>query len=65
MGSDSDWSVMEAAVEALDEFGIPCEVEVLSAHRTPDAMIAYGRAPPARAAPRHHRWSRRRITDCP
>ncbi len=44
MGSDSDWSVMQAAVEALDEFGIPCEVEVLSAHRTPDAMIAYGRA---------------------
>ncbi|KRF33942.1 N5-carboxyaminoimidazole ribonucleotide mutase, partial [Yonghaparkia sp. Soil809] len=29
---------------ALDEFDIPCEVEVLSAHRTPDAMIAYGRA---------------------
>ena len=44
MGSDSDWSVMQPAVEALDEFGIPCEVEVLSAHRTPDAMIAYGRA---------------------
>ncbi|MBA8848926.1 5-(carboxyamino)imidazole ribonucleotide mutase [Yonghaparkia alkaliphila] len=44
MGSDSDWSVMQSAVEALDEFGIPCEVEVLSAHRTPDAMIAYGRA---------------------
>ena len=44
MGSDSDWSVMEPAVAALDEFGIPCEVEVLSAHRTPDAMIAYGRA---------------------
>ncbi|KQV25498.1 5-(carboxyamino)imidazole ribonucleotide mutase [Yonghaparkia sp. Root332] len=44
MGSDSDWSVMQSAVEALDEFDIPCEVEVLSAHRTPDAMIAYGRA---------------------
>lgn len=44
MGSDSDWSVMQLAVEALDEFGIACEVEVLSAHRTPDAMIAYGRA---------------------
>ncbi|MDO8338774.1 MAG: 5-(carboxyamino)imidazole ribonucleotide mutase [Microcella sp.] len=44
MGSDSDWSVMQSAVDALDEFGIPCEVEVLSAHRTPDAMIAYGRA---------------------
>lgn len=44
MGSDSDWSVMQHAVAALDEFGIGCEVEVLSAHRTPDAMIAYGRA---------------------
>lgn len=44
MGSDSDWPVMQAAAEALAEFGIPYEVEVLSAHRTPDAMIAYGRA---------------------
>lgn len=43
MGSDSDWSVMGDAVAALDEFGIACEVEVLSAHRTPDRMIAYGR----------------------
>jgi 5-(carboxyamino)imidazole ribonucleotide mutase len=43
MGSDSDWSVMHDAVRALDEFGIACEVEVLSAHRTPDTMIAYGR----------------------
>ncbi|RZS57391.1 5-(carboxyamino)imidazole ribonucleotide mutase [Microcella putealis] len=43
MGSDSDWSVMGDAVAALDEFGIECEVEVLSAHRTPDRMIAYGR----------------------
>lgn len=44
MGSDSDWSVMKDAVAALDEFGIEVEVEVLSAHRTPDAMIAFGRA---------------------
>ena len=44
MGSDSDWPVMEPAVEALEQFGIACEVHVLSAHRTPDAMIAYGRA---------------------
>lgn len=44
MGSDSDWSVMQAAAAALDEFGITHEVEVLSAHRTPDAMISYGRA---------------------
>lgn len=43
MGSDSDWSVMRAAAVALTEFGVPFEVEVLSAHRTPDRMIAYGR----------------------
>lgn len=48
MGSDSDWSVMQAAAEALREFGVPHEVEVVSAHRTPDKMIAYGRAAAAR-----------------
>jgi len=44
MGSDSDWSVMRDAAAALAEFGIETEVEVLSAHRTPDKMIAFGRA---------------------
>ncbi|MEW2441954.1 5-(carboxyamino)imidazole ribonucleotide mutase [Micromonospora marina] len=44
MGSDSDWPVMEAAAEALDEFGVPYEVGVVSAHRTPVKMIEYGRA---------------------
>lgn len=43
MGSDSDFSVMSDAVEALREFGIPHEVEVVSAHRTPDKMVAYAR----------------------
>lgn len=42
MGSDSDWEVMEAAAEALDEFEVPYEVDVLSAHRMPREMIAYG-----------------------
>jgi 5-(carboxyamino)imidazole ribonucleotide mutase len=42
MGSDSDWPVMEAAAKALQEFGIPHEVDVLSAHRMPREMIAYG-----------------------
>ena len=42
MGSDSDWPVMEKAAVALDEFGIDYEVEVVSAHRTPRAMIAFG-----------------------
>lgn len=48
MGSDSDWSVMTHAAAALTEFGIPHEVEVLSAHRTPEAMIAFGRSAAAR-----------------
>lgn len=44
MGSDSDWSVMSAAADALTEFGIPHEVQVVSAHRTPEHMIAFGKA---------------------
>lgn len=43
MGSDSDWPVMEAAAAALSEFGIPFETDVVSAHRMPAEMIAYGR----------------------
>ncbi len=42
MGSDSDWPVMEAAVIALGEFGVACEADVVSAHRMPREMIAYG-----------------------
>ena len=42
MGSDSDWPVMRAAAEALDEFGVPHEADVVSAHRMPREMIAYG-----------------------
>ena len=43
MGSDSDWTVMTDAAAALTEFGVEHEVEVVSAHRTPDRMIAFGR----------------------
>ena len=43
MGSDSDWPVMQAAAEALDEFAIAYEVDVVSAHRMPTEMIEYGR----------------------
>jgi 5-(carboxyamino)imidazole ribonucleotide mutase len=42
MGSDSDWNVMSDAAAALAEFGIAHEVEVVSAHRTPRRMIAFG-----------------------
>jgi 5-(carboxyamino)imidazole ribonucleotide mutase len=41
MGSDSDWPTMKAAAEALDEFGVSYEVRVVSAHRTPMAMLDY------------------------
>jgi len=43
MGSDSDWPVMSAAAEALAEFGIAYEADVVSAHRMPEAMLGYGR----------------------
>ncbi len=43
MGSDSDWPVMEAAAQALEEFGVPFEADVVSAHRMPAEMIDYGR----------------------
>jgi 5-(carboxyamino)imidazole ribonucleotide mutase len=42
MGSDSDWPTMEPAAVALREFGIPYEVRVVSAHRTPREMVDYG-----------------------
>jgi 5-(carboxyamino)imidazole ribonucleotide mutase len=41
MGSDSDWSTMKPAAEALAEFGVEYEVRVVSAHRTPHAMLDY------------------------
>ena len=44
MGSDSDWSVMSNAAQMLREFGIPFEVQVVSAHRTPEGMIDYGKS---------------------
>jgi len=48
MGSDSDWPTMEAAAEALAEFGIRFEVGVVSAHRTPQRMLDYARGAAAR-----------------
>ncbi|UYP17851.1 5-(carboxyamino)imidazole ribonucleotide mutase [Rhodococcus sp. Z13] len=44
MGSDSDWPTMQAAAEALAEFGIRFEVGVVSAHRTPQRMLDYARS---------------------
>ncbi|MEV7620291.1 5-(carboxyamino)imidazole ribonucleotide mutase [Microbacterium sp. NPDC089321] len=43
MGSDSDWRVMSDASQALTDFGIAHEVEVVSAHRTPDKLMSYAR----------------------
>ena len=41
MGSKSDWDTMRHAVETLEELGVPYEVQVVSAHRTPDQMFDY------------------------
>jgi 5-(carboxyamino)imidazole ribonucleotide mutase len=49
MGSDSDWPTMQAAAEALDEFEVGYEVRVVSAHRTPEAMLDYARSAAGRA----------------
>ena len=43
MGSDSDWPVMQHAVEYLDKFGIKHHVQVVSAHRTPDLLTEFGK----------------------
>jgi 5-(carboxyamino)imidazole ribonucleotide mutase len=43
MGSDSDFSVMEQAAEILDDFSIPYEITIVSAHRTPDRLYSYAK----------------------
>lgn len=43
MGSDSDWPTMKAAADACGEFGIGCDVRVMSAHRTPDDVAEFSR----------------------
>ncbi len=48
MGSDSDLPTMQPAADALDEFGIPYELEVVSAHRTPKRMFDYAQSARAR-----------------
>ncbi|GAA1685533.1 5-(carboxyamino)imidazole ribonucleotide mutase [Glycomyces endophyticus] len=48
MGSDSDWPTMEPATAALADFGVPYEVRVVSAHRTPHGMIEYAGAAASR-----------------
>ncbi|MCW4385059.1 5-(carboxyamino)imidazole ribonucleotide mutase [Salinibacterium sp. SYSU T00001] len=48
MGSDSDWPVMGEAAAVLGEFGVEHEVEVVSAHRTPDKMVSFGRGAASR-----------------
>jgi 5-(carboxyamino)imidazole ribonucleotide mutase len=43
MGSDSDWPTMQQAAEVLTDFGVQYDADVVSAHRMPDEMLAYGR----------------------
>jgi 5-(carboxyamino)imidazole ribonucleotide mutase len=44
MGSRSDWATLERAAQVLDQFGVPHECEIVSAHRTPDKLTAYAKA---------------------
>ena len=48
MGSKSDLETMQPAADVLAEFGVPCEVKVVSAHRTPEAMVEYAKTAQAR-----------------
>lgn len=43
MGSDSDLPTMQAAIALCEEFSVPCEVAIVSAHRTPDRMVEYAK----------------------
>ena len=43
MGSDSDWPTMKKAVEVLEQFGVPYEARVVSAHRTPELLVEYSK----------------------
>lgn len=43
MGSDSDLPTIQAAIAVCEEFGVPCEVEIVSAHRTPERMMEYAK----------------------
>ena len=58
MGSDSDWPKIKAAKAALDEFGVACEVHVMSAHRTPAAVQDYATTARATRIARDHRRGR-------
>ncbi len=57
MGSASDWETMRHAVELLDQFGVPNEHRIVSAHRTPELMAEFARG---RGGPRHAGDHRRR-----
>jgi 5-(carboxyamino)imidazole ribonucleotide mutase len=48
MGSKSDWSTMQLAAEALDEFGVPNETKIVSAHRTPDLLFEFAKSAESR-----------------
>ena len=60
MGSDSDLPVMQGAIDVLAEFDVACEVHVVSAHRTPQEMLDYGRDAAGRGLRDHRRcrWCR-------
>jgi len=55
MGSQSDWRTMKHAANVLDELGVPYEVRIVSAHRTPERLFDYARSARARGSSHHRR----------
>ena len=60
MGSASDWETMQSAADMLDKLGVPYEVRVVSAHRTPDLLFEYAGSARERGLEVHDRRRRRR-----
>ena len=48
MGSKSDWATMKAAADTLEEFGVPFETKIVSAHRTPDLLFEFAKSAESR-----------------
>ena len=58
MGSQSDWETMKHAHDILHELGIPHEVKIVSAHRTPDRLVEYAKNRKRARPSYHHCWRR-------
>lgn len=63
MGSQSDWETMRHAADTLEALGISFDARIVSAHRTPDRLVAFAKGESGRLQGHHRR--RRRLATCP